>query len=71
MRGIAERITGDRPLRHPGGFVEDQLVGVSGSDRMRLFSAADSSAIDTSTFRIYLLRTATLTSRGTGSYALR
>jgi len=78
MRSIAERVTGDRPMRHPGSAVEDQLVGVSGSDRMRLFSAGDSAPIDTSTFRIYLLRTATLTSRSgkpgatpdTASYAL-
>lgn len=70
MRGIAERVTGDRPLRHPGGFVEDQLVGISGSDRMRLFSAGDSAPVDIATFRIYLLRTATLTSRAAGSYTL-
>jgi CRISPR-associated protein Csm5 len=70
MRGISERMSGDRPLRHPGSFVEDQLVGSSGSDRMRLFSAADSMPVGTSTFRIYLLRTSTLTSRGPGSYAL-
>jgi CRISPR-associated protein Csm5 len=71
MRGIAERVTGERPLRHPGSFVEDQLVGISGSDRMRLFSAGDSAPINNSTFRIYLLRTATLaTSRIAGSYAL-
>ena len=70
LRGIAERATGDRPLRHPGSMIEDQLVGVGGSDRMRLFAAADSSPVGTSTFRIYLLRTSTLTSRGPGSYAL-
>jgi CRISPR-associated protein Csm5 len=70
MKGLAERLSGDRPLRHPGGFVEDQLVGIGGSDRMRLFSVADSTAVPTSPFRIYLLRTATLTSRGPGSYQL-
>ena len=70
MHGIAERLTGDRPVRHPGAAVEDQLIGGGGSDRMRLFSASDSTAVDLSTFRIYLLRTATLTSRAAGSYAL-
>jgi CRISPR-associated protein Csm5 len=70
LHGIAERVTGDRPLRHPGGVIEDQLIGVSGSDRMRLFSAADSAPVNASTFRIYLLRTSTLTSRGPGSYTL-
>jgi CRISPR-associated protein Csm5 len=70
MRGVADRMRADRPLRHPGSFVEDQLVGISGSDRMRLFSAADSAPVDISTFRIYLLRTSTLTSRGAGNYTL-
>lgn len=70
LHAIAERVTSERGLRHPGSVVEDQLVGVSGSDRMRLFSAADSAPVATSTFRIYLLRTATLASRTPGSYAL-
>jgi CRISPR-associated protein Csm5 len=70
LHGIAERLTGDRPLRRPGIAVEDQLVGAGGSDRMRIFSLADSAPIDNSVFKIYLLRTATLTSRGPGSYAL-
>jgi CRISPR-associated protein Csm5 len=70
LKGLAERLTGDRPIRHPGGAIEDQFVGVSGSDRMRLFSAGDSAPVATSTFRIYLLRTSTLTSRAPGSYTL-
>ncbi len=70
MHTIAERLTGDRPVRHPGGAVEDHLIGVGGSDRMRIFSASDSAPIETSAFKIYLLRTATLTSRAAGSYAL-
>lgn len=70
MHGIAERLTGDRPVRHPGSAVEDQLIGVGGSDRMRLFSASDSAPVDAAPFRIYLLRTSTLTSRAPASYAL-
>jgi CRISPR-associated protein Csm5 len=71
MHTLAEKVTGDRPLRQPGGALEDHLLGVSGSDRMRLFSASDSAPVDTTTFRIYLLRTSTLTSSRTpGSYAL-
>lgn len=70
LHGIAERLTGDRPLRRPGIAVEDQLIGGGGSDRMRIFSVADSSPIDNSVFKIYLLRTSTLTSRTPGSYAL-
>lgn len=70
LRGVADRVTGDRPVRHPAGHVEDQLLGSSGSDRMRLFSASDSAPVGTSTFRVYLLRTSTLTSRGPGAYSL-
>jgi CRISPR-associated protein Csm5 len=70
MRTIADRMGGDRPLRHPGSAVEDQLIGSSGSDRMRAFSVADSSPVATPHFKIYLLRTSTLTSRAPGSYAL-
>src|ERR1019366_7784359 len=46
MRTIAERMAGDRPMRHPGGGIEDHLLGVGGSDRMRLFSASDSAPVD-------------------------
>ena len=70
MRNVAERMSGDRPLRHPGSFVEDQLVGSSGGDKMRVFTLGDSAPVGATTFRIYLLRTATLTSRGPASYAL-
>ena len=70
LRNLAERMSGDRPLRHPGSFIEDQVVGASGSDRMRLFSTGDSAPVNSGKFRIYLLRTATLTSRGPSSYAL-
>jgi len=70
MRSLSERMAGDRPVRHPGTAVEDQLLGGGGSDRMRLFSASDSAPVDLATFRIYLLRTSTLTSRAPGNYAL-
>jgi CRISPR-associated protein Csm5 len=70
IKNIAERVTGDRPLRHPAGPLEDQVVGAMGSDRMRLFSVADSAPIDLTHFKIFLLRTATLTSRGANAYAL-
>ena len=70
LHNLAERVGGDRPLRRPGITVEDQLIGAGGSDRMRFFSIGDSGAIDNSVFKIYLLRTSTLTSRGPNSYAL-
>jgi CRISPR-associated protein Csm5 len=69
LHGIAERLAGDRPLRRPGAAAEDQLLGVGGSDRMRAFAASDSACIAESVFKVYLLRTATLTSRP-GGYSL-
>ena len=70
LKNIAERVTGDRPLRRPADPLEDHVVGGNGSDRMRLFMIGDSTPIETSHFKIYLLRTATLTSRGPNNYAL-
>jgi CRISPR-associated protein Csm5 len=70
LRNVAERMSGERPLRHPGSFLEDHLVGGGGSDRMRMFSTGDSAPVSNAAFRVYLLRTATLTSRGPSSYAL-
>jgi CRISPR-associated protein Csm5 len=70
LRHVADRATGDRPLRHPGDAMEGQLLGVAGHDRMRVFSAADSKPISYATFKIYMLRVSTLTSKGPDNYAL-
>ena len=70
LHHVAERVGGDRPLRHPGDTLEDQLLGVAGHDRMRAFSTSDSQPVAYTAFKIYLLRVSTLTSKGANNYAL-
>jgi CRISPR-associated protein Csm5 len=70
LRDIAARIHPERPARRPAEFAEDQLIGIGGSSRTRFFGAADSVPVDRSRFKIYLLRVATLVSRGRDEYAL-
>ena len=62
--------TEGRLPRHPATFVEDSAIGSAGSDAMRLVSASDSSTIPENSFKIYLLRVATLESRGAGKFEL-
>ena len=69
MRGIAERMGGDRPLRHPGNAVEDQLIGTGGSAGCVCspHPTPYRSTRRPSRFTFCVLR---LTSRGPGSYTL-
>jgi CRISPR-associated protein Csm5 len=64
IKAIAERPAGDRPLRHPAEEIERQTVGSGGSDRMRVISVADSSHGSRETFKIFMLRLATLVPKG-------
>ncbi|HEY2013961.1 MAG TPA: type III-A CRISPR-associated RAMP protein Csm5 [Bryobacteraceae bacterium] len=64
LQDVLGRVQGDRPPRRPSEIVEDQALGPAGSNRMRFVSAGDSGPIATSQFKIYLLRTSTLTPRG-------
>jgi CRISPR-associated protein Csm5 len=59
-----------RLARHPANLVEDAAIGAGGSDAMRLVSASDSGAVAQNSFRVYLLRVATLESRGGGKLDL-
>lgn len=70
LRDAANRLTGDRVPRRPAELIEQQAIGAGGSDRMRIFSIADSMQSTRDAFRIYLLRLATLVPKGTGQYAL-
>ncbi len=64
LRDLAAKSSGDRPLRHPGATAEDQLLGANGGSRSRLIGVADSAPVETSQFKIYLLRISTLVQRG-------
>jgi CRISPR-associated protein Csm5 len=63
LREIASRIDGDRAPRKPGESAELMTLGGSGSDPMRVLSAADSNSIPTSSFKVYLLKVSTLQQR--------
>lgn len=56
--------------RNPGRSAEEAAIGAGGADAMRLISASDSKIVPESSFKIYLLRTSTLESRGGGRFDL-
>ncbi len=66
LQGALSRATGERAPRRPAESVEEQTVGSAGASRMRLVSAGDSSPVALTQFKVYLLRTSTLTPRGQG-----
>lgn len=70
LHDMAARIHPERPSRRPAEPAEEQLIGTGGNSRTRVFAAADSTPVDRSRFKIYLLRVATLVSRGRDEYAL-
>jgi CRISPR-associated protein Csm5 len=69
LQDVLGRVKSERSPRRPAESVEEQALGPAGSNRMRLVSAGDSSPIETSQFKVYLLRTSTLMPRG-GAFAL-
>jgi CRISPR-associated protein Csm5 len=72
-RDLTERAdSGDpRAFRRPGLGVEEAALGPGGANAMRAILPADSAPIKDSSFKIYLLRTSTLESRGgQGKYEL-
>jgi CRISPR-associated protein Csm5 len=61
---IADRMEGDRPLRRPGDAAEAMTLGNPTSDPMRQLMAGDSDAVAATSFKVYLVRVATLQERG-------
>jgi CRISPR-associated protein Csm5 len=64
MREVAAKMTGERPPRRPAEHIEHN------TDRLRVVSVADSAHIARDAYRVYMLRLATLTSRGPQQFAL-
>src|SRR5579883_1544712 len=60
LQEVEQRFQGERPPRRPGAEAESGLVGNASTDRMRLLEAGDSAPVQTSSFRVYLIRTASL-----------
>ncbi len=71
MAGVAARIdeSDSRALRRATSAAEDAAIGGGGADAMRLVGASDSEAAPRASFRVYLVRVATLEARG-GRYEL-
>lgn len=70
IKDLAEKLSGDRPVRRPAEAIEANAIGSGGSDRMRAVSISDSAERTHEAFKIYLLRLSTLTGKGPQSYAL-
>lgn len=71
MRDLAARIAAeDRAPRNPATKAEDAVLGGSGNNRMRRLSAGDSTPINHSTMKVYLLRVSTLIARGADKFEL-
>jgi CRISPR-associated protein Csm5 len=70
VRDLAAKLPTDRAPRKPAEPLENQAAGPGGSDRMRWFSVSDSNHPARDSFRVYLLRLATLTARGPQQYTL-
>ena len=63
LTDLAGRYSGtERPPRRPAEALEEHVVG----SRTKFFSAADSGAVATSAFKVYLVRTSTLQPKGSG-----
>jgi CRISPR-associated protein Csm5 len=69
LQDVRKRVEGERYPRRPAESVEEQSLGNSGGNKMRLVGAGDSRVVSASDFKVYLLRTSTLQPRG-GGFAL-
>jgi len=64
MEESARRAEGERMMRRVSNSAENGALGASGADRMKFLMAADSNPIAASSFKVYLLRAATMQARG-------
>jgi len=64
LQDVRKRVEGDRLPRRPAETVEEQALGPAGSSKMKFLGAGDSGVVANTDFKVYLLRTSTLTPRG-------
>ncbi len=69
MQELAARLQTERAMRRPGESAEEQALGNSGTNRMRLLAVADSAPVSLSQLKVHLLRVSTLQPRS-GGYSL-
>ncbi len=71
LADLAARANSEGRLpRRPAISVEEAALGAGGADSMKLISVSDSKAVPQTSFKVYLLRVATLESRGGGKFEL-
>lgn len=70
VKDLGDRLTGERIPRRPAENLEQQVAGSAGTDRMRVFGIADAPYRSRDAFQVYLLRVATLISKGENRLAL-
>lgn len=69
-KNVQDQFNGDRLPRRPAEPAEDTAIGLGGHSRMRAFSVGDSTTVQASAMKIYLVRTSTLVARGQGKLEL-
>ncbi len=71
LADLAARTSSEGRLpRRPASSAEEAALGSGGADSMRLIAVSDSNTIPHSAFKVYLLRVATLESRGGARFEL-
>lgn len=63
LEAVAAQLDTERPLRRPAEVAEERTVGLQGASRMRWLGLSDSQPVPPSSFKIYLLRVATVVLR--------
>jgi CRISPR-associated protein Csm5 len=70
LKDVAARMQPDKPSQRPAGAGEDRAVGPGGTSRLKFLSTGDSSPVALASFKVYLLRVATLQPKGPGRFEL-
>jgi CRISPR-associated protein Csm5 len=70
LEKLAAQFQTDRPPRRPAEDLEERVLGSGGSNRMRRVQISDSDPVPVSSFKVYMLRVASLRSKGKDGFAL-
>ncbi len=66
LERVAAQFRGERPPRRPAEVLEERILGSAGTNRMRVIQTSDSEPVAKSSLKVYLLRVASIRSRGRG-----
>ncbi len=70
LSGRLEALDAEQMARRPGEVLEQEALGSSGANLMRLVRVSDSQPVGTGALKVYMLRVATLEARAGGQYEL-